>query len=107
MNSLLIGVLFYVLRSRYAFNASTGASVLLLYATFAVLDLYWLPAIAVLDARLIISNRAITDPLGMSNEFAVVDLFGPKWIDIAVWLAQTLIATCIASKLESTRSQAT
>jgi hypothetical protein len=87
VDAVLVGVLLYVLRSRFSLRFSKISGPLALSAIFAFLDLYWIPAAMALDVRFRILNQVIADLLGLSEEIAVVELFGFGWFDLCLGVA--------------------
>jgi hypothetical protein len=103
VDAVLVGAFLYVLRSRFSLNLSKISAPLTLLIIFAFLDLFWIPAIVVLDGRIRILNHTIATTLGLSGETTFVELFSVGWFDLLVWAMQVLVAVWVADKLGERR----
>jgi hypothetical protein len=78
-------------------------TILPLFGIFALLDMYWIPGISVLDATINISNKEIIELLGYSS-IAASDLFIPDGFSVAVWAFKSLLSGIITQRLLLRRS---
>jgi hypothetical protein len=101
LDAVLMEVLLYALRDRYSLRLSNMSAPLVLFAAFAFLDLYWMPAAAALDVRLRILNETLAELLGVIGEFSVIELLDIGWFDLLVWVMQVVVALWVAGKLSS------
>lgn len=69
----------------------------LLFAVFASLDLYWIPAVAALDLQLHVGNPGAAAFFG--ETLPATELVGRGWFDIAAWGAQCLVAVWVADRI--------
>jgi hypothetical protein len=96
LDSIFVGALFALSRHRYGWRWSKWQTLLALLVVFIVLDVYWLPAATVADARLTIGNGSIAEVLGIAREFSLVEFFSLGWLDIFVWSGQVILAVRVA-----------
>jgi hypothetical protein len=73
---------------------------MVLLATFAVLDLYFVPAVVAVDIRVRILNQTVAEWLGLSGEISVIELSDIGWFDLLVWAMQVLVAARVAETLD-------
>lgn len=60
---------------------------------FALLSLYWLPAVEAMDMSVKFGNNSIAKLLGANNEYTSLDeILSLGWFDVFQWLAQSAIA---------------
>jgi hypothetical protein len=91
LDAVLMGALLYALRGRYSLKLSKMSAPLVLFAAFALLDLYWMPAAAALDIRLRILNHTAAEVLGVVVEISVIDLLDIGRFDLLVWVMQVMV----------------
>ena len=104
IDALLVGIAVYVFAIRFGWNLSSRKLPLLLFLIFALLDLYVIPAVMVLDATFTVRNQSIAQLLGFSQHTPLIELFGFGWYQVLFWLAQSLLALWVASKLRGSKS---
>jgi hypothetical protein len=105
VQAVLIGALLDVLRYRFSLRFSKVRDLLILLAIFAFLDLYWLPALTILDARIRVLNPEITNVMGLSKETPLIELVGFGWLDLFIWWMQIIVAVWVADKLAEQRPE--
>ncbi len=99
LDAVFVGALLYALRSRFSLRLSKVSAPLVLFATFAFLDLYFVPASAALDIRVRILNQTVAEWLGLSGEISVIELSDIGWFDLFVWVVQVVVAMWVADTL--------
>ena len=72
---------------------------MVLLATFAFLDLYFVPAAAALDIRVRILNQTVAEWLGLFGEISVIQLSDIGWFDLFVCVVQVVVAMWVADTL--------
>jgi hypothetical protein len=72
--------------------------VLLLFGIFALLDIYYIPGISVLDATINISNQEIAQLLG-SSSIPARDFLIPDGFSVAEWSLKSLLSGVIIQRL--------
>ena len=100
-DAILVGTLLYVLRDRFSLKLSKLSAPMVLLATFALLNLYWMPAVSALDIRLRILNQTAAEFLGLREEASLFEFYDFGWLDLFVWAMQILVALWVAEKLSS------
>jgi hypothetical protein len=100
LDAVFVGALLYALRSRFSLRLSKVIAPMVLLATFAVLDLYFVPAVAAVDIRVRILNQTVAEWLGLSGEISVIELSDIGWFDLLVWAMQVLVAARVAETLD-------
>jgi hypothetical protein len=99
VDAIFVGALLRTLRSRYPLSFSKIRTSLVLLATFAFLDLYWIPVVIALDVRFRIQNHTVADFLRLPGEHAAIEVFGFGWFELFIWSMQVLVAVWVANKL--------
>lgn len=99
IEAVFVGATICALRTRFDLRVFRRTAPLYLFGVFAFLDLYWIPAIVVLDLRLKILNPAVVEILGKSGEFPAIELLSFGWFDIVVWAVQVLVAVWVADRM--------
>jgi hypothetical protein len=89
--SVCVGISFFAV---FGWRFGTGYSrkaFLGLLVVFAVLDLYWIPAIAPLDMTIIFGNHEVAQAFEAESGIRVNDIIEIGWFDIVVWSLQTAL----------------
>lgn len=91
----MVGLSLSAISRRLAFRVSPMGAFFVLVPIFALLALYYVPAIAALDARLIIGNEAIAAEIGPGTPIVVRELFRVGVSDPVVWALQAVIGAAV------------
>lgn len=97
LDAVFVGAVFAVGHLRWGWRLSGWRAPIVLLMVFIGIDLYWLPAASVVDARLIIGNTSVADALGISREVALIDFFSIGWLDVLIWGGQVILAGRVAN----------
>jgi len=96
LESIMVGLSFGAIGQRFGIRLSPLRSFLLLIPVFCLLALYYIPAIDVLDAKLVIGNEEIAREIGPGTPIVLRELFRFGISDPVVWAVQAAIATAAA-----------
>ena len=69
------------------------------FALFAVLDLYWIPALAELQMTVTFEDPAFYVWFGLEGPVDVATILSPDLLDCLFWSAQALVAHGLAAKI--------
>lgn len=101
ISSCVVGISYFTLfGNRIGLSYNRIAFVILL-AVFAVLDLYWVPAIVPLDITFSIGNDEIAKAFDADSAIRLNDILSFGWFDVLVWLIQTTIGYFVGMKVYS------
>jgi len=96
IESVTVGLSLASLSRRFNVRLSTLASIPILLPVFALLAVYYIPAVEALDAKLIVGNQDIAKEIGPGSPIVVRELFRIGITDPLVWLIQGSIASIVA-----------
>lgn len=99
IDAFLVGTFLVACKLRCGWRVSNWLAPFILMVVFAFLDTYWIPAVTVLDARIVIGNSRVAKALGVSGEFPVTNFLSIGWFDVLVWGAQVIVAAWVAGWL--------
>ncbi len=99
LKAVLVGMAFYALFGQRAGRSHGRRNLYILFAVFAVLGLYELPAVWSLDATITVGNKEIADFFSLEEKAHLSDLYTIDWWDIIVWLLQAVVASHVADRL--------
>lgn len=98
ISSIAVGISFYAFLGeriglRYNRLAFFG-----LLVVFAILDMYWVPAIIPLDMTVSFGSKEVVSALELESEIRVNDIIDFGWFDVDEWLVQTIIGYFVGMK---------
>ena len=99
LDAVFVGGLLAALRVRATPPVPARRLLVGLFVVFAVLDLYWVPAVLALDLTLKVGEPSAAAILG--SEFPATALLSLGWFEFLVWAAQGLLAVWVADRLSA------
>ncbi len=105
-SSVLVGISFFAVFGNRIDVRYNRIAFLVLFAIFALIDVYWVPSVSALDMTVTIGNPKIATALGLESPFRVNDILTFGWFDVAVWLVQTAIGYFVGMKIYSRKVRA-
>jgi len=89
--AILVGIAFFVLFGHKIKKRYSRASIFALFCIFALLDIYWLPAVYTLDLKLMIGNTEFAEFFNVEEGIRLNELFVISWIDVFIWVIQATV----------------
>jgi hypothetical protein len=91
--AMLVGITFFAVFGHESEFVQSKKVVVVFMIIFALLDLYWLPAVEVLDVSVKFGNSSMAKLLGAKEEYIKLsEIVSLGWFDIFEWLAKSAIA---------------
>ena len=91
--AILVGITFFAIFGHESELVQSKKVVLVFMVIFALLGLYWLPAVEAMDMSVKFGNRSIAKFFGAKEEYTnLSEIFSLGWFDFFQWLAQSAIA---------------
>ena len=103
LDALFVGCLWVVAAQRFHLPAATIRAGLLFLA-FALLDLYWIPAVSAADVTFTIGNTGLANALGVNADTRATELFRVGVFDLLVWGVQTGLALAVIQAVPNERA---
>ena len=97
--TVLVGIATGFAALRRSWDPRKRITLVGLFLVFGLLELFFVPAILVMDATVTIGNQQIAESFGLSANTPVSDLLTVAWYDAFVWLAQGVFAQAVAARV--------
>jgi hypothetical protein len=97
--SVLVGISFFSLFGHRIKSPFSRKVLIAMLVIFAVLDIYYLPALFSLQITMTVGNQEVANFFELKENMDVGDFFEPGWFDFIVWMLQSLLAYVVGTKV--------
>lgn len=95
--SIIIGISFFTLFGHKIKKPFHFTAFLALLCAFAFVDVYYLPALFILDATIIIGNQQLAEIFHLIGPVPLTKLFMIDGVNVIIWVLQSVVAYLVGS----------
>jgi hypothetical protein len=99
LRATLVGIAYFALFGHRMDRPPSKRDFLALFAIFAFLGLYELPAIVSLDATITVRNPEIVRFFELEPHSPLLELYSLDWFDLFIWMTQSALALFVGERL--------